>query len=117
MKQGVRENIWDQKRLLNLLFTRRAIAPVPKHGDKLKPANGLAASAKTGDLLSGKAETLRPTTSNLLAMTSAAAVFAPRRLPFAKIDDIGVLEHVADAHVDPFARGGRAQSAHKLRDE
>jgi len=55
-------------------------------------------------------------------MVSAAAVFAPRvraprRLPRVKIDDVGVFEHVADAHVDTLAGGGRAQSAQKLRHE
>jgi hypothetical protein len=48
-------------------------------------------------------------------MVSAAAVFAPRGLPLAKVDDIGVFEHVADAHVDTFAGGGLAQSAQKLK--
>jgi len=38
-------------------------------------------------------------------------------LPLAKVDDIGVFEDVADAHVDTFAVGGLAQSAQKLRDE
>jgi hypothetical protein len=42
-------------------------------------------------------------------MVIAAAVFAPRGLPLAKVDDIGVFEHVADAHVDTFAVGGLAQ--------
>lgn len=48
-------------------------------------------------------------------MASAAAVFAarafaPRRLPRVKIDDVGVFEHAAGAHVDTLARGGRAQA-------
>jgi hypothetical protein len=38
----------------------------------------------------------------------AARPFAPCRLPLVEIDDIGVFEHVADAHVDTLARGGRA---------
>ena len=58
-----------------------------------------------------------PYNPDLFAMVGAAAVFAPRGLPRAKLDDIGVFEHVADAHVDTFAGGGRAQSAQKLRDE
>ena len=36
-------------------------------------------------------------------MVSAAAVFALRSLPLAKLDDIGVFEHVARAHVDTLA--------------
>jgi hypothetical protein len=34
-----------------------------------------------------------------------------------QVDDIGIFEYVADAHVDTFAVGGLAQSAQKLRDE
>ena len=54
------------------------------------------------------------TTPNLLDMVRATAVFAPRGLPVVKVDDIGVIEHNADAHVDAFAEGGLAQSAQKL---
>ncbi len=63
----------------------------------------------------------------LFAILSAAAVFAARffatrlfapcRLPCVEVDDIGVFEYVADAHVDPLARGGRALAARKLGDE
>jgi hypothetical protein len=35
-----------KKRLLTFIYPLRAIGPVPKHGDKLKPATPLAASAK-----------------------------------------------------------------------
>jgi hypothetical protein len=51
------------------------------------------------------------------AAVFAAAPFAPCRLPLAQLNHIGVCEHVADAYVDTLARGGRAQSAQKFRDE
>jgi len=44
-------------------------------------------------------------------VVSAAAVFALRSLPLAKLDDIGVFEHVARAHADTFTGGGLVQSA------